>query len=1189
MKAQSSRNSKIVDSIYLRFNRRQLIYLSLLLFIAGTLFALYQPVSPDATSERGFWQQFLYPVEHNPEARLPSVSEKLNDLVVIDDHIWVVGDGGLILHSADAGHCWQPQGPWIQALGSFDCVTSSHGLSRLFSANTSARFFARTGRFLLSPAHAAEPKKSLAIESDRNRLNDNTSAINVNAGGYAPQELVREEDVSNRIKQITAEILGINVKKIIDQSEFKTDLGATDFDLAELVLAWEDTFAISIPDDEARQITTIRQAVNIVIDKLLVAQSQNVQQVSVPEPETVQKIAPEKETNSLTDTPENLVSIAFNGPKQGLIVTKNRRVLVTRDGGENWNPGRPAINTRTLRPYLQNSVQALSVDQDGNIHVSLNQGKDWELFKKYGAPANIYELPDRRIFTINGQGLLVIAHENGGQWIPAITLSQDPTQPLADYSVSPALWWYPLLLLSVALLIIAVWPRSELAEDEGIAGLAASDKPLQPGDPDALNLNSVAADITTFLSNPQTTAPLTMAITGPWGSGKSSLMNLIRADLQQRGFSPVWFNAWHHQKGEQLLASLFAHIKQQAIPSWFSFDGIWFRLKLAVMRSYRHWFIVTLLVGLLFLTVSLNKSEINEFLQSLALLADPKSWWQVPWENWMPNIKLFFYSEDWIQTLASIFGIGAPLLALIRSVRGFGINPSKLVSIDQGANPKKGYDPGARARFAKEFNDVTWALGNNKMVIFIDDLDRCTQDNLIDILENINFLSSSGDCFLIVGMAPKYIEACVANAYEKLAQSIAEKELHDKKNHIDDEQTHKFRFAHNYLEKMINIEVPIPGMQEHSIDQLFNLQGPKPTSGWSQKLKSSWDKLKASAHIVVAVLFLVVAIGYGWEYGRKIPERPEAEEPPFIELEPLSQKDLLALIKNPSNNTIIEQLSTQKTQPGNSTDLTEFSLALRVEKNQLEKGLKIASIGKGENKADILLKYNPRKESDTVQQTSTDRRQEIDEPKSGTASTRPAQFRQAVFQTQDRISVLNLLLGLLLFGSLAYYLYKKKRDKYAQDSEDFKAALITWTPWIQLKQDTPRAVKRFLNHLRFLAIRNKKEMDETELVAMASIYFYNLKWLKDDKNFDMLCNNELAELIKQDIDYSTKSESEQKTLVSVINTRAEKLASVFDTIDCASFSSVRTKALGILEGALPDTTMHETVAETPAQEATQAS
>src|SRR5262249_5178807 len=86
-----------------------------------------------------------------------------------------------------------------------------------------------------------------------------------------------------------------------------------------------------------------------------------------------------------------------------------------------------------------------------------------------------------------------------------------------------------------------------------------------------------------------------------WGSGKSSLMNLLRGDLERFGFRPVWFNAWHHQKEEHLLASLLETVRTRAIPPWWRPEGAIFRYKLLKIRWLRFWPVVTfLLIGFCF-------------------------------------------------------------------------------------------------------------------------------------------------------------------------------------------------------------------------------------------------------------------------------------------------------------------------------------------------------------------------------------------------------------------------------------------------------------------------------------------------------------------------------------------------------------------------------------------------------------
>jgi photosystem II stability/assembly factor-like uncharacterized protein len=893
-------------------------------------------------------------------------------------------------------------------------------------------------------------------------------------------------------------------------------------------------------------------------------------------------------------------------------------ILLSDDGGDSWTKIDSGTQSSPTSLAVLDNNHIIAFGFGGTILRSVDEGDSWVQVVRgtQSLLRSVAVLGNNRIIAVGDIGTILRSDDGGASWAQVVSGTQSRLTSIAvlsnnhiiatgdagtilrsvdggnswaridHYAVSLANWWYLFTALIIGLVLLAVWPRLEQAEEDGIAGLAASDKPLQPGDPDALNLGSIASDITAFLSNPKTTAPLTMAITGPWGSGKSSLMNLVRADLEQRGFSPVWFNAWHHQKGEQLLASLFAHIKLQAIPSWFSFDGLWFRIKLAYIRGRRHWFIFAIMLSLLFMTLSLNKQAFGDIATNLSRLSDPKLWWDIPWHDWIPNLQALFLGEDWIQTLASIFGIGTPLVALLRSIRGFGISPNRLVSIDRGVESNKGYDPGARARFAKEFQDVTRALGNNKMVIFIDDLDRCSQSNLIDILENINFIASSGDCFMLLGMAPKYIEACVANHYETLAKSIAEKEKHESSNHSDDLETHKFRFAHNYLEKMINIEVRIPHMQANSIDQLLNLQSEQtPNTSWFSSLNISSRSLGKAMNIFIPVLFILLAIGSGWEYGRKIPAKPKPEPQPVYELRPADQETLLSLAQLGDDvhlsKKLIGRTLEQSVEGVTNETLNLFSIALQADKKTLENGIKIGSLGQGNNKASVLLKFNPEEQKPVIKVVDTASDKTVTPDKVlDRSNNQPAVFRQASFETGPRLSALWLLFGILVFVSFAFYLYHKKKDKYAEDSDDFKDALTAWTPWIQLKQETPRGVKRFLNHLRFLAIRNNHALNESVLVSIATIYFYNANWILDETKFTQVCEKKLYPLLKEIFSIKENQKEVDEALVSL----SHRMEEVLTGIDTGELSKNRELAITILSGGSSVSPRQDLTVETSQRE-----
>lgn len=105
------------------------------------------------------------------------------------------------------------------------------------------------------------------------------------------------------------------------------------------------------------------------------------------------------------------------------------------------------------------------------------------------------------------------------------------------------------------------------------AALFATDRPLAPGAPDVAGADTLARRISAFLRNTRTVPPLTLAIVGPWGSGKSSVLNRLHDDLRAHGLRPVWFNAWHHRREEHLFAALLQAVRAKAVPGWFAPGG----------------------------------------------------------------------------------------------------------------------------------------------------------------------------------------------------------------------------------------------------------------------------------------------------------------------------------------------------------------------------------------------------------------------------------------------------------------------------------------------------------------------------------------------------------------------------------------------------------------------------------------
>jgi len=75
-------------------------------------------------------------------------------------------------------------------------------------------------------------------------------------------------DIQNQITQILVDKLGIAETEVTTDANFVKDLGIDSLDYAELVMEFEQTFDIRIPDEDAEQLQTINQAVNYIDNKI---------------------------------------------------------------------------------------------------------------------------------------------------------------------------------------------------------------------------------------------------------------------------------------------------------------------------------------------------------------------------------------------------------------------------------------------------------------------------------------------------------------------------------------------------------------------------------------------------------------------------------------------------------------------------------------------------------------------------------------------------------------------------------------------------------------------------------------------------------------------------------------------------------------------------------------------------------
>ncbi|MEC7030161.1 MAG: acyl carrier protein [Pseudomonadota bacterium] len=67
-----------------------------------------------------------------------------------------------------------------------------------------------------------------------------------------------------KVREIVANVLGVDEEQVTPEASFQTDLGADSLDVVEVIIALEQEFSIDIPDERAEQIVTIQNAIDSI-------------------------------------------------------------------------------------------------------------------------------------------------------------------------------------------------------------------------------------------------------------------------------------------------------------------------------------------------------------------------------------------------------------------------------------------------------------------------------------------------------------------------------------------------------------------------------------------------------------------------------------------------------------------------------------------------------------------------------------------------------------------------------------------------------------------------------------------------------------------------------------------------------------------------------------------------------------
>ena len=454
----------------------------------------------------------------------------------------------------------------------------------------------------------------------------------------------------------------------------------------------------------------------------------------------------EESWNRPPPTAEDLGSVTFVNSQTGWAVGSGGTILRTTDGGQRWTKQANGTTNMLFSVTFQDAQTGWAVGRGGTIFRTTDGGQRW-----------------------TQQG---------------------------EYRRHPA----PVLYVALIVAISLVWYGARInskSEFSGIIDLANSDAPVGSLAEDRLGQLSLVKRLAGFIQNRNTSGPIVMTIQAPWGMGKSSVMRMLEDELRHnRAARTVWFNAWHHQKEDSLLAYLLETIQKESLPSWITPAGLRFRWNLVVHRLFADGNRLTLIIfGLLLV---FHRMIANLFSSVAGITVPPAA------------------AENWFQVGGSVILVPAALQIL----KAYKTNPEKLTGSTGDFLSTTGKSllslpslvgkSDIRHEFARNLSDVVSALAPQRLVLFMDDLDRCRPDQVVQILECMNFLSSTAPVFIVVGADYDKVETLAGLHFESVA--IADHLAQPTTTAFDPEeilQTAKLRtaYARRYMRKIINLRI----------------------------------------------------------------------------------------------------------------------------------------------------------------------------------------------------------------------------------------------------------------------------------------------------------------------------------------------------------------------------------------------